>query len=112
MSQSKLRFYLDENKNPAIAEQLRRRGLDALSARDVSLLEVSDDLQLGYAATRGRVICTKDSDFANPANWNVEHDGIAFFPDSSASIGYIVEALEEVYRDETAESMKNSLRYL
>ena len=112
MSQSKLRFYLDENMDPEIAEQLRTRGIDALSARDVSLLKVADDVQLRYAATRGRVICTKDSDFANPANWNVEHDGIAFFPDGRASIGYIVKALEEAYRNETAVSMKNSLRYL
>lgn len=112
MSPSKLRFYLDENMDPEIAEQLRRRGLDALSARDVSLLKVSDDVQLRYAAVHGRVLCTKDSGFANPANWDIEHGGIAYFPDSSVSIGYIVRALQEVYRDETAESMKNSLRYL
>ncbi len=112
MSQSKLRFYLDENMDPEIAEQLRRRGIDALTARDVSLLKVSDGVQLRYAATHGRVLCTKDSDFANPANWNVEHDGIAFFPDSSASIGYIVKAILGLYRKESPESMKNSLRYL
>lgn len=112
MSQSKLRFYLDENMDPEIAEQLRRRGIDALTARDVSLLKVSDGVQLRYAATDGRVLCTKDSDFANPANWNVEHDGIAFFPDSNVSIGCMVEALQEVHRAESPESMKNSLRFL
>ena len=112
MSQSKLRFYLDENMDPEIAEQLRRRGIDVLTARDASLLKVSDGVQLRYAAAHGRVLCTKDSDFANPANWNVEHDGIAFFPDNSASIGYIVEALQQVHRNESSESMKNSLRYV
>ena len=70
MFQSKLRFYLDENMDPEIAEQLRRRGIDALSARDVSLLRVSDDVQLRYAATHGRVLCTKDAGFADPANWD------------------------------------------
>jgi predicted nuclease of predicted toxin-antitoxin system len=98
--------------DPEIAKQLRRRGLDVLSAKEVSLLEVSDDVQLRYAAARGRVICTKDSDFAKPANWTVEHDGIAFFPDGNASIGYIVAALLEVSRSENPENMKNSLRYL
>ena len=68
MSQSKLRFYLDENMDPEISEQLRRRGIDALSARDVSLLQAPNGLQLRYAAAHGRVLCTKDSDFANPAN--------------------------------------------
>ncbi len=112
MSQSKLRFYLDENMDPEIAEQLRRRGLDVLSAKEVNLLKVSDDVQLRYAAIRGRVICTKDSDFAKPANWTVEHDGIAFFPDANASIGYFVKALEELYHSETPQNMKNSLRFL
>ena len=112
MSQSELRFYLDENMDPEIAEQSQRLGTDALTARDVCLLKVSDGVRLRYAATHGRVLCTKDSDFANPANWNVEHDGIAYFPDSSASIGYIVEALQEFHRNESPESMKNSLRYL
>lgn len=112
MSQSKLRFYLDENMDPEISEQLRRRGLDALSARDVSLLEVSDDVQLRYAASQGRVLCTKDSGFANPANWMVAHDGIAYFPNGGVSIGYVVNALLELHRNETAESMENRLVYL
>ncbi len=112
MSQSKLRLYLDENMDPEIAEQLRRYGIDTFSARDVTLLKVSDDVQLRYAATNGRVLCTKDSDFANPANWKVEHDGIVFFPDDRASIGYMVKALQELHRNESPASMKNSLRYL
>ena len=112
MSPNKLRFYLDENMDPEIAEQLRRRGIDAMSARDASLLRVSDGVQLRYAAAHGRAICTKDSDFADPANWLAEHDGIAYFPDSSVSIGYAVNALLDLYRNETAENMKNSLRYL
>lgn len=112
MSPVKLRFYLDENMDPEISDQLRRRGIDALSARDVGLLNVSDDMQLRYAAAHGRAICTKDSDFTDPANWLVQHDGIAYFPDRSVSIGYAVHALTELHRNETAENMKNSLRYL
>ena len=112
MSQPKLRFYLDENMDPEIAEQLRRRGIDALAARDVSLLTASDRVQLRYAAAHGRVLCTKDSGFANPANWTVEHDGIIYFPDDRASIGSFVEALQEIYRSETPKNMKNSLRYM
>ncbi|MCY3778724.1 MAG: DUF5615 family PIN-like protein [Chloroflexi bacterium] len=112
MSQSRLRYYLDENMDPDISEQMRRHGVDALAARDVGLLQVSDGVQLRYTATRGHVFCTKDSDFADPANWVVKHDGIALFPGRSVSIGYAVNALLELYRNETAESMKNSLRYL
>ena len=107
-----LTLYLDENMDPKVSEQLRRQGIDALSAREASLLKVSDDVQLRYAAAHGRVLCTKDADFANPANWVVEHDGIAFFTDSNVSIGYAVRALRRLHRSETAESMKNRLVFL
>ena len=112
MSTSKLRFYLDENMNPEIANQLGRRGIDVLAARDAKMLNTSDFEQLRFAAKRGRVICTEDSDFTDPTNISLEHVGIAYFPKSNLSIGYIVNALQELYRNETAASMKNSLRYL
>jgi len=112
LSQSKLRFYLDENMDPEIAKQLVNRGIDAVAAREVSLLSVSDGLQLRFAIAGGRVLCSKDSDFTRPKVTNVEHCGIAFFPDSAVSIGYAVNALTALYQNETEESMKNSLRYL
>lgn len=112
MSPNKLRFYLDENMDPEIAEQLRQRGLDVLAARDVSLLSVSDGVQLRYAAAQGRLLCTKDAGFADPANWEIDHFGIAYFPNANLGIGYAVTALLQLYRNETADSMKNSLRYL
>lgn len=112
MRQSKLRFYLDENMDPEIAAQLRRRGIDALSARGEGMLTTPDYAQLEYAVINGRVLCTKDSGFANPANWHVEHHGIAYFPNRNPRIGYAVNALEDLFRAETAESMRNSLRYL
>ena len=31
----KVRFYLDENVQVAIAEQLKRRGIDAITVRDL-----------------------------------------------------------------------------
>ena len=112
MSQSKPRFYLDENMDPEIAIQLANRGIDALSAKEARMLTLSDRLQLRFAIASGRVLCSKDSDFTRPAVINVEHHGIAFFPDSSISVGYAVNALTKLYQNETAESMKNSLRYM
>lgn len=112
LSRAKLRFCLDENMDPEIARQLRRRGIGALAARDVDMLNVSDGAQLRFAATYGRALCSKDSDFTYPGNWEIERFGIAYFPDANLSIGYAVKALEALHRSETAESMKNSLRYL
>ena len=76
------------------------------------MLKTSDPEQLRFAAATGRVICTEDSDFTDPSFINVEHSGIAYFPNSNLGIGYVVKALQELYRNETPESMKNSLRYL
>lgn len=76
------------------------------------MLSVSDGEQLRFAIANGRVLCSKDSDFTKPAVLKVQHHGIAFFPDSDVGIGYVVNALTELYRNETAENMKNSLRYL
>lgn len=112
MSPKKLRFYLDENMNPEIAIQLRRRGIDAVSARDATMLRTGDPEQLQYAASVDRVLCTEDSDFTDSAFYTGEHSGIAFFPNSSLGIGYAVKALQELYQNENAKSMKNSLRYL
>ena len=112
MSPNKLRFYVDEKMDPEIAGQLRRRGLDVLAARDVSLLSVSDGVQLRYAAAQGRLLCTKGTGFADPANWEIDHFGIAYFPNANLGIGYAVNALQELHRNETAESMENRLVYL
>ncbi len=112
MSQSRLRFYLDENMDPEIAKQLRERGIDALAARDEKMLKIGDLRQLSFAAEAGRVLCTEDSDFTDPSFFSFEHNGIAYFPNSHLGIGYAVKALENLHRSETPENMKNSLRFM
>lgn len=98
--------------DPEIAEQLRRRGIDAKAARDVRMLRTGDPEQLRFAAEAGRVLWTEDSDFTEPSLFSFELSGIAYFPNSNLGVGYAVEALQDLYRNETAENMKNSLRYL
>ncbi len=82
LSQSRLRFYLDENMDPEIAKQLRGRGIDALAARDEKMLRTGDPEQLRFAAEAGRVLCTEDSDFTEPSFYSFEHSGIAYFPNA------------------------------
>lgn len=52
---AKIRFYLDENVPVAVATQLRRRGLDAVTVRDLGVLGDSDTNHLRRAAGMGRV---------------------------------------------------------
>jgi predicted nuclease of predicted toxin-antitoxin system len=52
---------LDEDLSPRIAESLRKRGIDALSAHDVGNVQVSDREQLAYAAREGRCLVTRNA---------------------------------------------------
>lgn len=44
-----IRFYLDENVPVAVANQLNRRGIEAITARDLNTLGESDANQLNRA---------------------------------------------------------------
>lgn len=65
---SEIRYYLDENMSPEIAEQLRRDGIDAISVRELGTLGDPDEDHLQRAAIMGRVLCTQDADFLRLAS--------------------------------------------
>ena len=76
----KIRIYADESASVAITEGLKRRGVDALSARDAENLGLSDEEQLIYANKEKVTIFTHDTDFLQiAARWLDEgrtHQGI------------------------------------
>ena len=55
-----MKFYLDENLSPVIAEALRGRGFDATSAHEVGMAGAPDQLQLAFASNEGRYLVTCD----------------------------------------------------
>jgi predicted nuclease of predicted toxin-antitoxin system len=57
-----MKFYLDEDLSPKITEILRRSGIDALSAHEVGMCEVSDQNQLDFAAKGKRCLVTRNRD--------------------------------------------------
>lgn len=57
-----MKFYLDEDMTPKIAELLRQEGIDATSAHDVNMLQASDLEQLEYAASKKRCMVTRNRD--------------------------------------------------
>lgn len=77
---SEIRFYLDENMNPVIAEQLARHGIDVVTVRDLGELGDDDPNHLRRATELGRVLCTHDTDFFEIAVQNTEHEGIVYVP--------------------------------
>jgi predicted nuclease of predicted toxin-antitoxin system len=57
-----MKFYLDEDLSPKIAEILRRGGNDALSAHEAGMCESSDQSQLDFAAAEKRCLVTRNRD--------------------------------------------------
>ena len=55
-------MYLDEDISPKVAEILRKKGMDAVSAHETGMLEASDDEQLAFAASEGRTMVTRNRD--------------------------------------------------
>ena len=64
----RLRIYTNESVPVAVAEGLRRRQVDAWSARDSGRLGASDEEQLTYACQERAVLFTHDHDFLRIAN--------------------------------------------
>ncbi|NES25414.1 MAG: hypothetical protein F6K41_42575, partial [Symploca sp. SIO3E6] len=52
----KIRFLLDENVNNAIVDGLRRRKIDVTTTAQTGLISSSDEEQLKFAHSQGRVM--------------------------------------------------------
>lgn len=107
-----VRFFLDENVSPALAEQLRRRGIEAVTVRDLGLLGDSDLNHLQRAAALGYVLCTHDSDYVELALSGVPHAGIIFAQQITTSLGDWVRFLSLVHGVYEAQVMVNLIEYL
>ena len=100
-----MKLYLDENLSPRIAELLRTRGLDAVSAHEASNTQLSDRAQLDYAVREGRALVTCDvGDFITLADAmiaaNAEHAGIVLVSSrfKPAEFAVIADAIHEAVR--------------
>ena len=57
-----MKYYLDEDLSPKIAEMLRDRGINCISAHEVGMLQASDLEQLKAAAKEKRCLVTRNRD--------------------------------------------------
>ncbi len=89
----RIRFHLDENVSNAIAEGLRRRGIDVTTTPEQELIAVSDEEQVAFALRENRVIFTQDTDFLRLNQAGITHSGIVYCHKNSRSIGEMVRGL-------------------
>jgi predicted nuclease of predicted toxin-antitoxin system len=103
---------LDENCPHAVAEGLRRRGIDVTSTPEVGLISASDEEQRVYARSEGRVIFTQDKDFLRINASGVPHAGIVYCRQGKQGIGGVILGLTEIWEVMETKEMQNWLVYL
>jgi hypothetical protein len=108
----RIKFHLDENISLAIANGLRRRGIDVTTTPEEILIGKLDEEQLAFAISQKRVIFTQDNDFLRLHQQSVYHYGIAYCHQKSKSIGEIVQGLVLIWQVLEVDEMINHLEYL
>ena len=107
----RIRFHLDEHVDPAIANALRRAGIDVTTTIEAGLRTKDDTAHLSFAHDEGRVIVTRDQDFLRLASGTLDHSGIVFYT-ASQSIREIIEGLILVYEVMLPSEMRGGVEYL
>lgn len=107
-----IRFHLDEHVALAIAQGLRRLGIDVTTSPDAGLLGAADADQVAYGLAQGRVIYTEDDDFLALAAGGVEHAGLTYCHQNTRSLGQVIRALELLWQVYQPDEMRNRVEFL
>ncbi|AGF52408.1 slr0771 [Synechocystis sp. PCC 6803] len=109
---NRIKFHLDENISYSIALGLRHRSLDVTTTPETGLLGVSDQEQLQFAGSEGRVIFTQDTDFLKLAQSSPDHTGIAYCSQRNKSIDQVIQGLVLMWEILEPEEMCNHIEFL
>ena len=112
MAERRVRSYLDQHVEPAIAEGLRQRGIDAVGTAEAGNCGYTDEEQLEYAVRRGRVVVTHDHDFLDWHGEGTAHAGIVYGRQGKLSLGEIVRFLKLHHDVATAEAIRIRVEFL
>ena len=107
-----IRFHRDENVSSVIADGLRRRGIDVSTTPEEGLIASSDEVQLAFALSQGRVIFTQDDDFLRLHQASVAHAGIVYCRQNTRSIGEILRGLILIWELLEPEEMFGNVEFL
>lgn len=109
-------FYMDVHIPAAVTQQLRRRGIDVLSATEERTNRLSDVELLELATKQGRVLFTHDIRLRSLAEQyqreGIEFGGLLFGPAEGASIGHYVRDLELIGKASDSAEWRNTVGYL
>ncbi len=108
-------LYFDHNINRAIAQGLRRRGVDVLTAAEDGAHRLPDDKLLDRATALGRVLVSADTDFIEEAHRR-QTNGVPFsgvvIGRQGLPIGLCVEQLELIAKVSEPDDFSDTLVFL
>jgi len=107
-----LRFYADQHFPGPASRGLHRHGIDILTALEAGRCSLTDQEQLAFATSQGRVMVTFDADFLVLHQAGVAHAGIAWCPALKYSIRELIEALLLLHGVLRPDDMVNHVEYL
>jgi predicted nuclease of predicted toxin-antitoxin system len=107
-----IRYHLDEHCPTALAEGLRRRGINVTTTAEAGLQAASDEEHVAFALREGRVSFTQDEDFLAINAAGVPHAGIAYCHQGTRSIGEIIRGLVLIWDIYEPEEMHNRVEWL
>ena len=108
-----IRFHLDESYSAtALADGLRRHSIDVTTTPEVGLCSTTDDQQLAFATTQGRVLFSHDDDFLKRSATGALHAGIIYCHQQKYSIGELIRLLVLIWEIYEPEEMRNRIEYL
>src|SRR5438045_765221 len=107
-----IRFHLDEHVPHAVAEALRRLGIDVTTSTDAGLLGADDLEHFSFGFPEVRVIFTEDDDFLALAAQGMAHAGLAYCRQNTRSIGQIARGLELIWEIYEPDEMRNRVEFI
>jgi hypothetical protein len=107
-----IRFHLDENVDPAIAQGLVLRGVDVTTTQDAGLISAEDVDHLEYCRRTGRVLFTTDRDFLRIHSKDPRHPGIVYAHQRRVYIGDVVRGLLLIWEWLDSEDMIGTVEYI
>lgn len=90
---------------------MKRRGIEAFSARDIGRLGLTDEEQIEVAAKKQAVILTHDVDFLRIAI-HKQHQGIIYVHQQKLSIGECIKRLKAIAETKSPDEMRNRIIFL
>jgi predicted nuclease of predicted toxin-antitoxin system len=107
-----IRSHLDEHVPHAVADGLRRLGIDVTTSTEAGLLGSTDEDQLAFGLQQGRVVFAQDPDCLALSAKGIEHAGIAYCEQTARSMGQIIRGLELIWEIYEPDEMKNRVEFI